>query len=189
MSRRTTALALSIALGALTSLAVPGACVALDLDPASKPRDISSAEGALFVVGRAHLPGLRWISICREASLVNDAPLAAADATRAARHVGWPTGDDVVGMLSAGWPWPFIDLTWVRGPRDDFPGDPRDNLMESGNLADAVRRAVSRVPEPHLSVSWAPMAASAIALAVPWWVALRLAARARRSAPARTAQG
>ena len=180
------ALALSIALGSLTSLAVPGACVALDVDPVPEPRGIASSDGALFVVGRAHMPGISWVSVCREARLVNDAPLAAADAARAARHAGWPAGDEVVGMLSAGWPWPFIDLVWVRGARSDFPGDPRDNLMESGNLTDAVRRAVSRVPPPALSLSWPSLAASALTLAAPWWMALTLAARARRSARAQT---
>lgn len=182
------AIALSIALGTLTSLAVPGACVALDIDAVSQPRDIASAGGSLFVIGRARMPGLAWVSICREAGLVNDPPLAAADAARAARHARWPTGDEVVGMLSAGWPWPFIDMTWVRGARDDFPGDPRDNLMESGNLSDAVRRAVSRTPDPIISLSLPHVAASALTLAAPWWIALRLAAKARRSAPARTAQ-
>lgn len=180
--------ALSVALGLMTSLAVPGACVALDMDPATARRDISSAGGALFVVGRAHLPGLAWVSICREAGLVNDAPIAAPDAARAAARVGWPVGDEVTGMLSAGWPWPFIDLTWVRRGRDDFPGDPRDNLMESGNLSDAIRRAVSRTPDPIIGLSWPHLAASALSLAAPWWIALRLAVRARRSAPARTAQ-
>lgn len=180
--------ALSIALGALTSLAVPGACVALDIDAVSEPRDIASAGGSLFVIGRAHMPGVHWVSICREAGLVNDAPLAAADAARAARHAGWPSGDEVVGMLSAGWPWSFIDMTWTRGTRDEFPGDPRDNLLETGNLADAIRRAVSRTPEPHTSLSWPHLAASALTLAAPWWIALTLAARARRSAPARTGQ-
>lgn len=182
------AVALSAALGLMTSLAVPGACVALEMDPGTARRDISSAEGSLFVVGRAHLPGLAWVSVCREASLVNEAPIAAPDAVRAAAHVGWPAGDEVTGMLSAGWPWPFIDLTWVRRARDDFPGDPRDNLVESGNLSDAIRRAVSRTPEPQVNLSWPSLAASALTLAVPWWIALRLAARARRSAPAQTAR-
>lgn len=178
--------ALSIALGALTSLAVPGACVAVDMDPVSAPRDIASSDGTLFVIGRAHLPGVSWVSVCREAGLVNDVPLIAADAARAARLAGWPEGDEVVGMLSAGWPWPYIDMIWVRGARDDFPGDPRDNLLESGNLADAIRRAVSRAPEPHIAISWHAFAASSLALAAPWWITLRLAAKARRSAPART---
>lgn len=180
--------ALSIALGVFTSLAVPGACVALDIDPASDPRDIASAQGSLYVIGRAHMPGLAWVSICREAGLVNDAPIAAPDAVRSAAHVGWPAGDEVIGMLSAGWPWPFIDLTWARRARDDFPGDPRDNLMESGNLSDAIRRAVSRTPEPQVSISWPSLAASAFTLAVPWWIALKLAVRARRSAPAQAAR-
>jgi hypothetical protein len=179
--------ALSLALGALTSLAVPGACIALDIDPESARRDLVSADGSLFVVGRARMPGVHWVSICREASLVNDVPLAAADAMRAADHVGWPSGEEVVGMLSAGWPWTFIELTWMRGARDEFPGDPRDNLLEAGNLADAIRRAVSHTPEPHVSLSWPQLALSALTLAVPWLIALTLAARARQSAQARTA--
>ena len=76
--------ALSMALGVLTSLAVPGACVALDTDPAPSPRDIASDGGSLFVIGRASLPGLEWVSVCREARLVNDVPLPSADAVRAA---------------------------------------------------------------------------------------------------------
>jgi len=182
------AVALSVALGLMTSLAVPGACVALDLDPTTERRDIASSGGTLFVVGRAHMPGLAWVSICREAALVNDSPIHAADALRAARNAGWPMGDEVIGMLCAGWPWPFIDLTWVRRARDDFPGDPRDNRVESGNLADAVRRAVSRTPEPTVALDWPSLAASALALALPWWMALTLAARARSPAPARKAQ-
>lgn len=181
------AVALSALLGLLTSLAVPGACVALDLDPTTERRDIASSGDALFVVGRAHMPGLAWVSVCREAGLLNDAPIAAPDAVRAAAHVGWPKGDEVIGMLSAGWPWPFIDLTWVRGAREDFPGDPRDNRVESGNLADAVRRAVSRTPEPTVALDWPSLAASALALALPWWMALRLAAKARSPAQAQTA--
>lgn len=181
-------IALSVALGVLTSLAVPGACVALGVDPASGRRDIASADGSLFVIGRAHLPGLSWVSVCREARLVNEPLVASPEALRAVRHSGWPSGDDVVGVLSAGWPWPFIDLTWVRGARDDFPGDPRDNLAESGNLEDAVRRAVSQSPAPDASVWWPSLAASALALALPWWGALTLAAQARRSARARTAR-
>jgi len=180
--------ALSLGLGILTSLAVPGACVALDLHPASSPRDLASAGESLYVVGRARLPGLHWVSVCREAGLVNDVPVDAPDAERATQHAGWPSGDAVVGMLSAGWPWPFLDLIWVRGARDDFPGDPRDNSQESGNLADAVRRAVNRVPPPALSLSWPSLAASVLALSVPWWIALTLAARARQSERARTGQ-
>jgi hypothetical protein len=176
--------ALSMALGVLTSLAVPGACVALDTDPAPSPRDIASDGGSLFVIGRASLPGLEWVSVCREARLVNDVPLPSADAVRAARRVGWPTGDQVVGMLSAGWPWPFLDLAWVREGKGDFPGDPRDNLQESGNLSDAIRRAVSGTPRPVMSLSWPSLAASALSLAAPWWIALTLAARARRPSPA-----
>ncbi len=179
---------LSLALGILTSLAVPGACVALDVEPASSPRDVASAGGSLYIVGRAGMPGLQWVSVCREAGLVNEGPVAAPDAVRATRRVGWPSGDAVVGMLAAGWPWPFIDLVWVRGAREDFPGDPRDNSQESGNLADAVRRAVSQTPPPVLSLSWPSLAASALALAAPWWIALTLAERARRSERARTGQ-
>lgn len=178
--------ALAVALGFLTSLAVPGACVALGIDAISQPRDIASAEGSLFVIGRARIPGAVWVSVCRETVLVNEAPLAAADATRAARHARWPAGDEVVGMLSAGWPWPFIDMTWVRGARDEFPGDPRDNMLESVNLDDAIRRAVSRTPEPAIALDWPSLAASALCLAAPWWVALTLAARARRPGPAQT---
>jgi hypothetical protein len=178
--------ALSLALGILTSLAVPGACVALELDPSPSRRDLASAGESLYIIGRARLPGLHWVSVCREAGLVNEVPVAAPEAQRATQRAGWPAGDAVVGMLSAGWPWPFIDLVWVRGARDDFPGDPRDNSQESGNLADAVRRAVSRSPPPALSLSWPSLAASMLALAAPWWIALTLAARARRSGRART---
>lgn len=179
-------LALSFALGALTSLAVPGASVALDIDPVPEPCDVASAGGSLFVVGRAHMPGMTWTSVCREAALVTDMPIAAADAERAVRLAGWPTGDDVVGMLSAGWPWAFVDMAWARGPRGDFPADPRDNLSEAGSLADAIRRAISANPSPALAIAWPSLAASAALLAAPWWLALTLATRARRSAPAGT---
>lgn len=178
--------ALSVALGALTSLAVPGTGVALELDPVPRPRDLASDGRSLFVIGRAHMPGLAWVSICREATLVNEVPIAAVDAARVADRTAWPAGDDVVGMLSVGWPWPFIELTWMRGPRQDFPGDPRDNLSESGSLTDAIRRAISANPPPRVTLAWASLAASAGSLAVPWWFALTLAVRARRSAPART---
>ncbi|MBU3727660.1 MAG: hypothetical protein FGM37_00200 [Phycisphaerales bacterium] len=179
---------LSVALGALTSLAVPGAGVALDADPVPEPRDLASDGHALFVVGRAHMPGLAWVSVCRESTLVHQATIEAADTARAAHHMAWPDGDEVLGMLSVGWPWPFIDMTWMRGAREDFPADPRDNLSESGSLTDAVRRAVSANPPPKVTLVWGSLAASAGSLAVPWWLALTLAARARRSAPARTAR-
>lgn len=182
------AIPLSVALGMLTSLAVPGASVALDIEPSCQARDIAGAEGALFVIGRAHLPGLSWCCICREAPLVNEVPRAAPDAERAASHVGWPSGDEVIGMLSAGWPWPYLDLVWVRRRLDDFPSDPRDNLTESGNIGGGIRRAISRTPDPAMAMSWTAFAASALLLAAPWWIALTLAARARRSGPAQAAQ-
>jgi len=179
--------AISLAMGALTSLAVPGACVALDVDTTPHARDIVCAQGSLYVVGRAEQPGIRWVSVCYEGPLVN--PLARDDngAYRAAELVGWPIGEEVTGMLSVGWPWPVIDMAWIRTGRADFPGDPRDNTVESGNLADAIRRAVSGTPSPTMSLSVTNALANAIALGAPWWIALRLAARGSRSSPARAA--
>lgn len=188
MARPLALAAIALAMGALTSLAVPGACIGLDIAPTSHARDIVCEQGGLFVTGAAELPGIRWVSVCYEGPLVNHLSKVDPGARRAAGIVGWPTGEEVAGMMSAGWPWPIVDVAWLRTGRADFPGDPRDNVLESGNLADAVRRAVSGTPAPQVRVHATGALASAVTLGAPWWIALRLAARGSRSAPAQAAQ-
>lgn len=177
--------ALAVLLGALSALAVPGLWVAAGVQPDAVPRDVTAHAGAAYVIGRAAQPGLHWRSVCKEAALVNPPPcVTGACMELEQREVDALEArpDDVIGTLSAGWPWPFIRMSWARSETGDFPSDPRDNLSEGGPLSDAVRRAVTQAPRPHVSVS-APAAMADIALlAGAWWLPLTLAARAGRSA-------
>lgn len=180
----------AVVLGALSSLAVPGLWVAAGVTPDAVPRQVTPSGEVAYVIGCAAQPGLSWRSACREAPLVNQAPCADGSCLAVEPHeveALESNPEDVVGTLSAGWPWPLIRMSWLRSETGDFPSDPRDNLSESGPMADAVRRAVTQAPTPHVRILIGAAAADILVLSCAWMVPLTLAARAARSSPARRA--